>query len=111
MRGLLGHDTSLSVGGYRRRFVVKSYKISCWRSIRDGNGEGSGRYIIKRYHKAAKRIISRALEIGATAIVMEDLKIHKKDLALRSLMGGYIAGHIGDSKIYWSIRQSFTDLT
>ncbi|MCF3653008.1 MAG: IS200/IS605 family accessory protein TnpB-related protein [Aigarchaeota archaeon] len=39
------------------------------------------------YHKAAKKIISRALEIGATAIVMEDLMIHKKDPCSEELNG------------------------
>ena len=39
------------------------------------------------YYKAAKKIISRALEIGATVIVMEDLEIHKKDKDSEKLNG------------------------
>jgi putative transposase len=39
------------------------------------------------YYKAAKEIISKVLEIGATVIVMEDLEIYKEDKGSRELSG------------------------
>jgi len=58
-----------------RKKLLEKYKGREWRRIRE------------IYHKAAKKIISRALEIGATAIVMEDLMIHKKDPCSEELNG------------------------
>ena len=45
------------------------------------------RRIREIYYKAAKKIISRALEIGATVIVMEDLEIHKEYMGSEELNG------------------------
>ena len=39
------------------------------------------------YYRAAREIISRALEIGATVIVMEDLEIYKEDKDFEELNG------------------------
>jgi len=39
------------------------------------------------YYRAAKEIIGKAREVGATVIVMEDLDIHKRDLGSRELNG------------------------
>jgi putative transposase len=39
------------------------------------------------YHRAAKEIIGKAREVGATVIVMEDLDIHERDLGSKELNG------------------------
>jgi putative transposase len=39
------------------------------------------------YYKAVKEIISKALEVGATIIVMEDLEIYRKDMGSEELNG------------------------
>jgi len=59
-----------------QRRLLEKYRGREWRRIRE------------IYYKAAKRIISRALEIGATIIVIEDLKhLNEEDMGSKELNG------------------------
>jgi len=58
-----------------QRRLLEKYKGREWRRIRE------------IYYKAAREIIGKALEIGATVIVMEDLEIYKKDMGSKELNG------------------------
>jgi len=62
-------------GRQLRKEVLEKYRGREWRRIRE------------IYYKAAKEIISRAKEIGATAIVIEDLEVYKKSVGSRELNG------------------------
>ena len=60
--------------GLRARLLGK-YRGREWRRIR------------KIYNRAAKEIINKAKEVGATIIVMEGLSVHKEDKGSRELNG------------------------
>jgi len=55
--------------------LLKKYRGREWRRIRE------------IYYKAAKEMIGRALEVGATVIVMEGLELYKRDLCSEELNG------------------------
>ena len=67
-------QTRIRGRGLRRRLLEK-YRGREWRRIRE------------IYYKVAKEIIGKALEIGATVIVMEDLEIYKGDKGSKELNG------------------------
>jgi len=62
-------------GGELRKKLLEKYKGREWRRIRE------------IYYKAAKEIVNKAKEVGATIIVMEDLKIYKENLGSKELNG------------------------
>jgi putative transposase len=81
-------------GIIRTRYFLKRRRIQSrirGRGLRArllGKYRGRERHRVREiYHRAAKEIIGKAREIGATIIVMEDLEVYKEDLGSRELNG------------------------
>jgi len=87
-------------GRQLRERLLEKYRGREWRRIRE------------IYYRVAKKIISKALEVGPAVIVMEDLRhLNERIWAPRSLMGECIDRVTGDSSRYWIMRRSFMGLT
>jgi putative transposase len=81
-------------GIIRTRYFLKRRRIQSrirGRGLRArllGKYKGRERHRVSEiYYRAAKEIIGKAREVGATVIVMEDLDLHERDLGSRELNG------------------------
>jgi len=81
-------------GIIRTRYFLKRRKIQVKVRGKEPRARLLGKYderewwrVREIYYKAAKEIIGRALEVGATVIVMEDLELYKKDMGSEELNG------------------------
>jgi putative transposase len=81
-------------GIIRTRYFLKRRRIQIKIRGKELRGKLLGKYrgrerhrVGEIYYRAAKEIIGKAREVGATVIVMEGLKIYKKDLGSRELNG------------------------
>jgi len=78
----------------RTRYFLKRRKIQVKVRGKEPRARLLGKYderewrrVREIYYLVAREIISKALEIGATVIVMDDLEIHKRDLCSEELNG------------------------
>jgi putative transposase len=71
----------------RRRIESKIRGKELQRKLLGKYGGRERRRVREIYYRAAKEIIDKAREVGATVIVMEDLEVYKEDLGSRELNG------------------------